>query len=386
MTTPPSQVTVYLWNRTDHLLGLPDFVSRVMNDNEIEESLRQTTPDLLWLYGPEPDPALVDRLRSRVPALSAWVRVDLLHPGKDFQVISGSVQIAQRLIASFDRLKSMPMLAQKLMSALQNQDVSPEELTELVSADAGLVATLLRHANSPAHGLMRKVTNIPSAIVLLGLRQVTELAIAASIIDRLQTNDADSELMWKRRLLVAASASKLGGKLLTDVQSRLVMFVVGMLHDIGLSMLGEITPPLILSHKGAPPLHDRSALYHECVHSLGCHPGDLGAALARQWNLPSEVEIGCRFHHTRRSLDLPVIPESFRQVLFVLLAGILVADAIFSGNVEAIDEDLLALSRCQTVPFAMGSRLIEVSKQVYQDMIISIQTITDGPPVPLASP
>jgi len=64
----------------------------------------------------------------------------------------------------------------KLLSALNRENVSMDEIEELVSRDLSLSVRVLRAVNSAAYGIRHEVTSLRNALVLLGLAQVRKWA------------------------------------------------------------------------------------------------------------------------------------------------------------------------------------------------------------------
>lgn len=65
----------------------------------------------------------------------------------------------------------------QLMSEIQKPDATPESLEEIVQMDPVLTFKLLKIVNSAAYGIVRDVTSIADAIVMLGMDQVRQLAM-----------------------------------------------------------------------------------------------------------------------------------------------------------------------------------------------------------------
>jgi EAL and modified HD-GYP domain-containing signal transduction protein len=64
----------------------------------------------------------------------------------------------------------------KLLSALNRENVSMDEIEELVSHDLSLSVRVLRAVNSAAYGIRHEVTSLRHALVFLGLAQVRKWA------------------------------------------------------------------------------------------------------------------------------------------------------------------------------------------------------------------
>ena len=73
----------------------------------------------------------------------------------------------------FDKLKnstempSLPQVLLKLIEACNNSDVTPKELSDIISKDPNLSVTVIRILNSPHSGLNNKVSSIEQAVIFL---------------------------------------------------------------------------------------------------------------------------------------------------------------------------------------------------------------------------
>lgn len=79
------------------------------------------------------------------------------------------------------KISSATQGALSLLKALQNKDISIENITELVTQNPKLSYQLLRILNSPICGVPRKVTSIKEAVVFLGLNQLKKWALLITL-------------------------------------------------------------------------------------------------------------------------------------------------------------------------------------------------------------
>lgn len=82
---------------------------------------------------------------------------------------------------SGQRVPTMRVTTLRVLAALNQPDVTPEELEQLVSRDLGLVNRLLRCLNSGYYNLQRKVTSIRHGIVMLGLENLKRLCSVVAL-------------------------------------------------------------------------------------------------------------------------------------------------------------------------------------------------------------
>lgn len=120
-----------------------------------------------------------------------------------FDLFQGSFLSKPREINS-GKLRANEGTVIRLIAELQNPNVTPEALEEIVVQDPVLAFKLLRSVNSAAYALVREVTSISETIIMLGLQQVKHLAI---IIGFSGQSDKPAELY--RSLLIRSRACEL---------------------------------------------------------------------------------------------------------------------------------------------------------------------------------
>ena len=87
------------------------------------------------------------------------------------------------LISSMiDQLPTLPGVAIKLLKAVQNPEANLNEISRILSTDAGLTSKVLRLVNSSFYGLRSPITTVDHAIKLLGLNTVKNLALSFSLM------------------------------------------------------------------------------------------------------------------------------------------------------------------------------------------------------------
>jgi putative nucleotidyltransferase with HDIG domain len=203
-----------------------------------------------------------------------------------------------RQLMSADRLPSPPELAQKMLAAVERDDVSTNQLTALIVRDQVISAQLLRMANSAFVGIRSRVTSIPHAVTLLGFARVRDIVIGLSVWGSLGTNGpgaAYRKTMWLHSAMVAAAAKKLAERAGGDGGTA---FTAGLLHDVGKLVLG-----LRLGETYWSMLEDAAARAETTAavetEAFGCHHGTIGGWLLQLWRLPSALVDPVALHHER---------------------------------------------------------------------------------------
>lgn len=209
---------------------------------------------------------------------------------------------------ALERATLLPSVSVVLTQALQEMS-KPEadisRLATLLARDQSAMARILRVANSAFYGLSGRVGSLSQAVTLLGLPTTRTVVITAAIIDRFPPRDGtafDFRSFWEHSLGVAAAAHFLAPR--AGVNPELA-FVAGMLHDIGIAVLGccvlaEFRAVLDYAHAHDCAIEDAERAI------LGVTHDELGATLAAQWKFPPAIQEAIRAHHAPGAESLPL--------------------------------------------------------------------------------
>lgn len=200
-------------------------------------------------------------------------------------------------------LPSLPAAVQKMVQ-LSEKDSSPREFAELIAADQGLTAKVLRLVNSAFYSLRSPISSLYHASTLLGTRTLKSMVLSVSVMNLFghASNSVNPKLFWKHAVAVAVASQKLGRFLLPTLEEDL--YVAGLLHDTGIALLAQHLPadyPLVLKIARMP---GRNLVDVE-EEVLGISHAELGCMLAVRWRLPQVVCDSIRHHERAMGLALP---------------------------------------------------------------------------------
>ena len=91
---------------------------------------------------------------------------------------------AEKLIEGQLNLPTLPLIVAKINTLVDDPEVGTREIGQAVSEDAPIAAQVLRIANSALYGLRAKVLSTEHATAILGVRQLRNIALQASVIKR----------------------------------------------------------------------------------------------------------------------------------------------------------------------------------------------------------
>lgn len=242
------------------------------------------------------------------------------------------------------RVPPYPSTALQLQAVLAKDDYGTQALVDAMRTDQVFTGNLLRLANSPMYRRGTDVTSIALAVQRVGARELTRLAMAASVSAAASGAglSAFKRRVWRESLAAAVVCEGLAVSAGLEPGEA---FVAGLLHDVGkllaLSTLEEL-------FKQRPELKpDDAAVWFEVERT---HV-KLGALLAQRWQLPGVLGAVITAHHDEREQGAP------------LTRTVLQADAIvgmLEQHVEVTVPMLLATGLGQVEAERMAERLVTV--------------------------
>jgi putative nucleotidyltransferase with HDIG domain len=205
---------------------------------------------------------------------------------------------AHTLLDSMDTLPAMPAVAARILG-FSDDTASATDVAQVISGDPALTRALLKVANSAYYGFSRQLATVREAVLLLGFKQVRQIAVGASLMsswNRSRGGDDgfNLDLFWGHTLSVAMLAET-GARKFNAARPE-EAFTAGMLHDIGVlalrkAMPGQFREVMSVARRGALSLWDAEM---ECV---GFNHAELGGALCERWQLPARLVEAIGRHH-----------------------------------------------------------------------------------------
>jgi putative nucleotidyltransferase with HDIG domain len=201
-----------------------------------------------------------------------------------------------QLIKDIGELPPLPQVAQKALALIRTPETNVRELADIIAVDQTLSSLLLRWANSATVGARVQVTTVGRAVTLLGMDSVRELILASSVASFLNRPLPGYELhqgeLWRRSVGVAIGAETITKRRGFDFTEE--AYFAGLLCDIGKLAMEKLlrnTDTMAEDWLEEPFLEKERSLF-------GIDHAQLGAEMARQWNLPEVFHYVIAHHHT----------------------------------------------------------------------------------------
>lgn len=242
------------------------------------------------------------------------------------------------LVNDIQGLVSLPEVALKISAMVDDPNTSVDDVGKLISQDPALTIRVLAIANSPFYGFSAEISTISRAVTVLGTKQVTDVVLSTATtnafkgisIDLISVDD-----FWYHSLYCGLLAQELSSK--HNPPLRDSMFVAGLLHDIGhLVMLNKI-PDKLQDALLRTVQGESLPLYIEEQQVIGFDHAQVGAELAKVWNLPAYIVECIEFHHE------PQKAKEFKlEVALIHIANAVASmpydDAIKESDLKSVDK------------------------------------------------
>lgn len=211
------------------------------------------------------------------------------------------------LIDNTTDVVSLPDVFVRINELVNDPRSSAADIGRVIEQDTGLTARLLKIVNSPYYGFPSNITTISRAITIIGTRDLRDLALATTtvgVLSNLKNSQFNMENFWRHNLFCAVAARMLAERRHEHHAER--FFVAGLLHDIGSLIMYQTIPDL--ADQALRQARDTDqALQTAETELLGYSHADVGAALARKWNLPANLIEVIEYHHQpERAITHPI--------------------------------------------------------------------------------
>jgi putative nucleotidyltransferase with HDIG domain len=229
----------------------------------------------------------------------------------------------KQFMEKLDRIRDIPTLPSivfELNRLLQDPDTSVARISQTIEKDQAVALKILKLVNSAFYGFKSKVSDIRSAVIMLGFNAVRNAIVSVSVIDAFSKNiklkDFDVTGFWKHSLAVAVTSKSISYN--ARINSPDNCFVGGLLHDVGKVIMAQYFQEVFAdvwntSCQEAIPFYEAEKDRAPANHAV------IGAHLASRWMLPQGLTEAIRWHH-----DYHPAAQNAEFSMIIYLANIIV--------------------------------------------------------------
>jgi len=203
-------------------------------------------------------------------------------------------------------LPPRPAVLAHLGAEMQQEDPDFARVSELIGADVGLAAAVVKIANSPYVGLGRRIASVQQAVMYLGLSEVFGVVTGLLLRRSFKGGGAQMEQLWDIAARRAGYMSWLARQLRAAHSDR--AYTCGLFEDCGMAVL------LMRTSGYAATLNQLLAMPDPVEMERQAHGLDhvvVSQALIRAWGLPDVISGAVKCHHELNNLEcLAIAPEA----------------------------------------------------------------------------
>ncbi len=209
------------------------------------------------------------------------------------------IQKIENSFGQIETLPTLPTLAADLIMLAENPQSSLGDIALLLQRDPAMASKILKIANSAFYGYSKQVNNLPSALLILGLREVKNIVLGVSIINLFYSSSAKLSFDHKKFWMHSAGCAQIARALAFKMgffEQELEAFTVGLIHDIGKIAISQFqkdkfkTIIQLIQNDNYTSCDAETSL-------LGVNHAQIGSWLAEKWLFPRSLTEAIEYHH-----------------------------------------------------------------------------------------
>jgi putative nucleotidyltransferase with HDIG domain len=211
---------------------------------------------------------------------------------------TGARSRVRDILNDVERLRPLPISVTRVVQALDDPDVSAQQIAHLIGLDQALAADVLRLSNAASFAASSPTASVLEAVVRLGFVRVKSLVLAAGattlLTQRLSGYRLTGRELWDHAVETASLARYVAEAIrYPDLEEA---YVAGLLHDIGKLILDQYVKwgyALL-----ADLVRSRGLLFWQAEELVfGMDHGAAGGLIAAKWQFPLALTDAIRCHH-----------------------------------------------------------------------------------------
>jgi putative nucleotidyltransferase with HDIG domain len=243
-------------------------------------------------------------------------------------MIEKKPQSIRTFLETVSTIPTLSIVIDKITRLLQNPQTSAEEIGKVIMTDQALASKVLRLVNSAFYGFPGRISTISHAVVILGFSTIKNIVLTASIFDAFAQNkntasDFSIEQFWLHSIGCGAASQAIAKRV--GFKEKEECFIAGLIHDIGKIIMCYFFPEIFNSV--SQNARNKDILFLESEREvIGITHDEIGAIIARRWNLPANLQSVVQNHHS------PAPEKDFYSMTSIVHVADILTRAMEIGN------------------------------------------------------
>ncbi len=205
--------------------------------------------------------------------------------------------LIQRLFAHISEISTLPQIALRTLQLANDPRSTAADMAEVVQTDPAFATRVLRTVNSSFFGLQQAVVTLDHAVVLLGFREMRNLALTTHVASLFQSTTGHGHYsrrnLWFHMVSVAVVAKHIARVCRTVAPEE--SYLAGLLHDVGIILLDQTLHRPFCQVLDALEENPDTAETEDAI--LGFDHAALGHYALTKWGIPNSIAEGAAYHH-----------------------------------------------------------------------------------------
>lgn len=219
-------------------------------------------------------------------------------------------------------LPVLPQVTTNVLSLVNDINSDASSLAQLIQSDQSLAGHVMRIANSAAYSPNAKMTSLQQAIARLGMQNIAEIAMAATMGPKLFVAPGFESVikdLWESSLATAVWSREIARIARRNVEST---FLCGLLYQIGRPAVLQV----ILDFAAKNDIQVKP----QCANlMMSAYQRSVGLIMAEQWQLPKAVS------DTISDIDSKGEFKAANEIIDAVRSGRVFASALKEPNYDA---------------------------------------------------
>lgn len=201
-------------------------------------------------------------------------------------------------LGSVLQLRPMPGAAMRITESCQDKQAKLKDVLELVQCEPKISSRIISIVNSPIYGCSRPISSLNQAVVLLGFKRLSELAVSIASKEVFEEGGAfrkEQMAIYEHSLAVAALARILAQRAGNSAEAG-AAFLAGMLHDVGKLFLLDLAPETYSQIHAER--HEKLSAVDLELDVFGKTHAELGKHFTSASGLPETIHRAIERHHS----------------------------------------------------------------------------------------
>ncbi len=253
---------------------------------------------------------------------------------------TGLEEIVEKVRES--EISSIKNIVSGIIKLINDPESSAGDFKEIIQIDPPLTGKLLRLANSAYYAPRKEICEIQQAMIWVGFDALKELALSQKVCEvfegRSLIEGFSRNALWKHCVAVALLGKLIYRREFGEKGENI--YVAGLLHDIGIIVLEQFRPKDFewIVRKTVTGRRSQDETEKEI---LGFDHGQMGRAIAEDWELPRNLTEIIGSHHDPESIS-----AEYSRIGLTLYAADYVCQQRNIGYLECPFRDEKRFRRC----------------------------------------